>query len=136
MRPGHWRYAIPMRLRSLFHRKQADQELDDEPRDHVEQRTAEYVARGLPPLEARRMALLDIGGIEKRKENAVTRATSIGFRTSQKTSTAVCVTALRSGQDTAILCTVLAFGPRCRSRGCGPPVVGAHSNPVRSRSHA
>jgi predicted permease len=68
MRPGHWRYAIPMRLRSLFHRKQADQELDDEMRDHIEQRTAEYVARGLPPLGARRMALLDMGGIEKRKE--------------------------------------------------------------------
>jgi MacB-like periplasmic core domain len=42
----------------------------------------------------------------------------------------------RPGQDTAILCTVLAFGPRCRSRGCGPPVAGAHSNPVRSRWQA
>jgi hypothetical protein len=30
MRPEHWIYAIPLRLRSLFRWAQADQELDDE----------------------------------------------------------------------------------------------------------
>lgn len=68
MRPEHWVYTIPLRLRSLFRRKQADLELDDELRDHVEQKTEEYVANGLAPKEARRQALLEMGGLEKRKE--------------------------------------------------------------------
>src|SRR5215470_4662256 len=68
MQPEHWAYTIPLRLRSLFRRRQADKELDDELRDHVERRTEEYVAKGLPPAEARRQALLEMGGVEKRKE--------------------------------------------------------------------
>ena len=68
MRPEHWLYTIPLRLRSLFRRAQADRELDEELRDHVEGKTEEYVAKGLPRAEARRQALLEIGGIEKRKE--------------------------------------------------------------------
>jgi predicted permease len=68
MRPEHWVYTIPLRLRSLFRRTQADQELDDEMSDHVELRTEEYVSKGFAPEEARRQALLEIGGVEKRKE--------------------------------------------------------------------
>src|SRR5580704_2757885 len=68
MRPEHWLYTIPLRLRSLFRRRQADQELDDELRDHVERKTQEYNAKGLVPEEARRQALIEMGGIEKRKE--------------------------------------------------------------------
>jgi putative ABC transport system permease protein len=36
MRPEHWLYTIPLRLRSLFRWAQADQELDDELCDHLE----------------------------------------------------------------------------------------------------
>lgn len=68
MRPEHWVYTIPLRLRSLLRRRQADLELDDELRDHVEQKTEEYIAKGLPPKDARRQAFLEMGGIEKRKE--------------------------------------------------------------------
>src|SRR5438132_167345 len=68
MRAEHWRYTIPLRLRSLFRRRQADRELEDELRDHVERKTEEYVAKGLPLNEARRQALLEMGGMEKRKE--------------------------------------------------------------------
>jgi predicted permease len=68
MRPEHWLYTIPLRFRSLFRRAQADQELDDELRDHVERKRQEYIAKGLVPEEARRKALLEMGGIEKRKE--------------------------------------------------------------------
>ena len=38
MRPEHRIYAIPLRLRSLFGRRQADHELDEELRDHVERK--------------------------------------------------------------------------------------------------
>jgi predicted permease len=68
MRPVHWLYTIPLRLRSLFHRRQADQELDDELRDHLERKTDEYVSHGMTQKEASRRARIDLGGIEQTKE--------------------------------------------------------------------
>ena len=68
MRPEHWLYTIPLRLRSLFHWAQADQELDEELRDHLERRTEDYVASGMAPEGARRRARLDLEGIEQTKE--------------------------------------------------------------------
>ncbi len=68
MRPEHWLYTIPLRLRSLFRWMQADQEVDDELRDHLERKTEEYVAKGMTREEARRRARLDLGGVEKVKE--------------------------------------------------------------------
>ena len=68
MRPEHWVFTIPLRLRSLFRWAQADQELDDELRDHVQRKTEEYVAQGMTQEEAHRRARLDLGGIEQTKE--------------------------------------------------------------------
>ena len=68
MRPEHWLYTIPLRLRSVFQRRQADQELDDELRDHLECKTEEHMARGMKPDEARRAALLELRGLEQVKE--------------------------------------------------------------------
>ena len=68
MRPEHWLFTIPLRLRSLFRWAHADQELDDELRDHLERKAQEYVAQGMAPEEARRRARLDLGGIEQTKE--------------------------------------------------------------------
>ena len=68
MRTKHWPYTIALRLRSLFRRAQADQDLDDELRHHVGRKAEEYFARGLAPEEARRLALLEMGGIERGKE--------------------------------------------------------------------
>lgn len=68
MRPEQWLYTIPLRLRSLFRRAQSDHELDAELRDHIEQKTEDYISKGLAPKEARRQALLDLRGIEQTKE--------------------------------------------------------------------
>src|SRR6266699_6168713 len=68
MRPEHWLFTIPLRLRSLFRWAQADQELDDELRDYLERKTEEYVAKGMAPEEARRRARLELGSVEKVKE--------------------------------------------------------------------
>jgi predicted permease len=68
MRPENWIYTVPLRLRSLFRRERADRELEDELQDHVEQRAKEFSARGLTPQEARRAAVLEMGGMERRKE--------------------------------------------------------------------
>ena len=68
MRLEHWLFTVPLRLRSLFRRAQADQELDEELCDHLERATEEYVAKGMAPEQARRRARLDLGGIEQTKE--------------------------------------------------------------------
>src|SRR2546429_1757682 len=68
MRPEHWLYTIPLRLRSLFRWAQADQELDDELREHLERKTEEYMAQGMTQEEAHRRARLDLDGIEQTKE--------------------------------------------------------------------
>jgi putative ABC transport system permease protein len=68
MRPEGWRYTIPLRLRSLLRREQADQELDGELREHLERATEEFIATGMTAEEARRRARLDLGGIEQTKE--------------------------------------------------------------------
>ena len=68
MRPERWLYTVPLRLRSLFRRAQADQELQDELREHLDRKTEEYVAQGMTQEEARRRARLDLGGIEQTKD--------------------------------------------------------------------
>src|SRR5437764_4657718 len=68
MRPKHWLFTIPLRLRSLFRWTRADQELDDELRDHLERRTEEYLGQGMTQEEAQRRARLDLGGVEQTKE--------------------------------------------------------------------
>ena len=48
MRPEHWLYTIPLRLRSLFRRRQVEQELDDELRFHWELQAREARSSGIP----------------------------------------------------------------------------------------
>ncbi|MGH7582785.1 MAG: ADOP family duplicated permease [Gemmatimonadales bacterium] len=59
---------IGLRLRSLRHRPALERELDDELRFHLDEHTALLMARGLDPQTARREALRQFGGIERRKE--------------------------------------------------------------------
>ncbi|HEV8238809.1 MAG TPA: ABC transporter permease [Thermoanaerobaculia bacterium] len=68
MRIEHWWFTAPLRLRSLFRRRQVEQELDEELQFHLEHLVEEGIAQGLAPAEARRRALLAMGGIEQRKE--------------------------------------------------------------------
>ena len=68
MRLERWLYTVPLRLRSLFRGDAVDQELDEELRFHVERLTEEYVAKGVPPGEARLAALRAMNGLDQRKE--------------------------------------------------------------------
>ena len=61
-------YRLAMRLRALFRGSALDRELDEELQFHLEQLVESNRARGLSPDEARRAALLAIGGVEQRKE--------------------------------------------------------------------
>src|SRR6266478_690636 len=49
-------------LRALGNRKVADQEIADELTHYLEEATAAFAAKGLPPDEARRAARLELGG--------------------------------------------------------------------------
>src|ERR1700722_5280647 len=69
MRPQHWLYTIPLRIRSLFKRRAADNELDDELQYHLDQKTHEFISRGLNEREARYAALREFQGLQQSKEN-------------------------------------------------------------------
>jgi len=65
---NRWIYWLPLRFRSLFRASQVDAELDEELRDHLERETHALLAKGLIPEEARRMALMALGGLDQQKE--------------------------------------------------------------------
>src|SRR5512135_3168638 len=67
MRMEHWWFTAPLRLRSIFRRRRADQELDEELAFHLEMKIEEGIAQGLPPDEARYRALRAMGGLAQRK---------------------------------------------------------------------
>jgi putative ABC transport system permease protein len=69
VRPKHWFYTLPLRLRSLFKRNQVEQDLSEELRYHLEQKTREYLTADLTLEQARRKALREFGGVELSKEN-------------------------------------------------------------------
>jgi len=59
------------RLRNLLRRSRAVAELDEELQFHLEHEIAANVARGMPPAEARRVALRDLGGLAQTREAAL-----------------------------------------------------------------
>jgi predicted permease len=68
MSPKHLLYIVPLRLRSIFMRRQVDKELDEELQYHLDMQIEENVAKGMNRDEARRSALLVLGGLDQRKE--------------------------------------------------------------------
>lgn len=60
--------SISRRLRNFFRKDKAERELDQEVRFHLEKQMAQHVAAGKSPEEARRGALIELGGLEQTKE--------------------------------------------------------------------
>jgi putative ABC transport system permease protein len=59
-------------LRWLVHRNRVEQDLNDEVQAFVDMAAADKVSDGVLPTEARRLAVLDLGGIEQTKERVRT----------------------------------------------------------------
>ena len=56
-------------LRGLFHRRRIEREMSEELRGHLEREIDLHVSRGVPPEEARRIALRDLGGLAQTIES-------------------------------------------------------------------
>lgn len=68
MSPNKWFYAPPLRLRSIFRHSQVEQELEEELQYHLDIKIEENMAKGMGREEARRNALLALGGLDLNKE--------------------------------------------------------------------
>lgn len=60
---------LATRLRNLFRRSRLERELDAELASHLQLHIDDNVRRGLSPEEARRQALVQLGGVEQTKES-------------------------------------------------------------------
>src|SRR2546425_5606689 len=68
MRMKHWRFTVPLRLRSILRGRRVERELDEELQFHLEHKIEEGIADGLSPEEARYRAMCAMDGLEQRKE--------------------------------------------------------------------
>src|SRR5215831_14183428 len=55
-------------FRFFVRRRKLEHEIDAELRDHLEHLTEQHMAQGMPPDQARREAILLLGGVEATKE--------------------------------------------------------------------
>jgi len=61
-------FRLSSLARRIFHRHEVDSDLDEEIRSQVELMTDQKTKEGLAPDEARRVARIELGGVEQVKE--------------------------------------------------------------------
>ena len=63
-----WLQRLAQRVRAFFRKDALDADLDAEMASHLEMAVEENVRRGMPPEEARRMAMVQFGGVQQARE--------------------------------------------------------------------
>ena len=100
-------------LRWLVHRDRRRTGLDDELRTFVEMSAAEKMRDGVPPAEARRLALLELGGIETSQgtcSDPSTRRVARRDRTRRAVCVAACSSAIPPSRIIVVLTLALGIG--------------------------
>ena len=65
-----WWHQFLFRLERIVHCREADQDLEEEIRSHIELETQDNIDRGMPPEEARRVARIRFGSAALAKEDS------------------------------------------------------------------
>jgi len=107
-----WYCKLPLRLRSLFHRQEAEQELDEEIKFHLQSLVDQYISQGMEPQAARRAAFHELGHVEALKEEC-REARNVNFVENVLQDVHFGVRMLRRNPGfsaLAILCLVLGIG--------------------------
>jgi predicted permease len=68
MKPSRWLSSLPLRVRTLFKKRAAEKELEEEIRFHVERQVEALVEQGFSPEAARAMAMKQMGNVERQME--------------------------------------------------------------------